>query len=380
MKIPLIKLLILFLVVLSLGSCYDPIFFKVTEEVPLLDPLIGGSPVNFVILNGEMYVASGKKIFVYNRNGDSKWSEWQKLDAFVIRLTTTENSLYALLLNNNNGKIIRFDNNGDSFEVDASYNVQSIYAVGNILFASVSIVESKSKISYTIYYKDESDPSSVFNAIPDTNSASVLSGAVSDGTYYYLCTYSGIFCVLIDPVFLSAQTTGVLGLNYGFNGIIKLNDAYSAAICNNGDLYEITNAAISETKAAGFDDIRYSTGALALWRENKDAPPSLLLVGRKEYYYSTTTGYSNGYVEIELDTDTGAIKPDAKFIEPGKNALSSIENNDRYSSTLGEKVINHIIQTPADIDEKMLLFASTQKDGVWSYRERKEGTLWNAEE
>jgi hypothetical protein len=377
MKTPLIKLLILFLIVFSIGSCSDPIFYKVTEEVPLLDPLIGGSPVNFVIFKNNMYVASGKKIFIFAQNSNN-WTKWKELGAFVTRLAVTEaaspadSSLYALYLDGNNGKIKRYYNNGNSsVDLALPYNVQSIYALENILF-----ICSRNNNTYTIYYLDEDNPSQGVKEITGTNSYFVLNGAVSDPSYYYLCTYSGIFCVPIDPLSLSAQSE-VLGSNLGFNGIIKLNDDYSAAICNNGDLYEITGATI--TKVAGFDDTRYSTGALALWKRNKDDPPSLLLAGRKEYYYSTTTGYSNGYLEIELD-DTGRIKPGAGFTEPGKNALSSIENNDRYSSTLGEKAINYIIQTPADINEKMILFASTQKDGVWSYRERKEGVLWNAEE
>jgi hypothetical protein len=376
MKIKLIKIIIFFPIIFFLGSCNDPIFFKVHEESPVLKPFIDGSPANFVEYNSKLYVASAKKIFSYSNN---RWSEWKKLGDFVMCLAATEasspanSSLYALYLDNNNGRVRRFFNNGNSSEdLNTSYNVQSIHASGNILFVSV-----RNNDTYTIYYLNEDSPSGL-NEIAGTNSASKLYGVASDDAYYYLCTYSGIFCVLIDPVSLSAQSD-VLGSSLGFTGIIKLNDDYSAAVCNNGDLYEINNAAI--TKVASFNDSRYSTGALALWYRNiDDLKPSLLLVGRKEYHYSTDTGYSNGYVEIELDTATGGIKSGAGFNEPGKNALSSIDNNDRYVSSLGKKPVNHIIQTPAHIDGNMTLFASTQQDGVWSYRDRGNGMTWNAEQ
>jgi hypothetical protein len=371
MKTTFIKILFLSSVIFYFGSCSDAIFYTVTQESPLLDPLIGGSPANFAVFNNDMYVASGKKIFIY-RNGGSKWSGWKKLDSFVIQLAATDNSLYALILNKSNGKIILYDNANDSWtDINSAYNVQSIYACENVLFASVRNNDNK----YTIYYFDES--ASNLAEITDTNSDYVLNGAVSDNNYYYLCAYSGIFCVLKNTSPLSAQSD-VLGSNYNFTGIIKLNNDYSAAICKNGDLHEINNAVI--TKAASFNDVRYSTGALALWkRYSTDTMPSLLIAGRKEYYYSTETGYSNGYVEIELDT-TGRISTDAQFREPGKNALSSIDNNDRYVSSFGKKLINHIIQTPASVDKNMTMFASTQKDGVWSYKDHGEGIIWNAEE
>jgi len=369
MKTLLIKLLIFFSIVLSLGSCNDPIFYKVHEESPVLKPLIDGSPTNFAILNDEMYAASGKKIFVYSKN-NNRWTKWKELDNFVIHLAATGNSLYALYISNNNGRI---KNCISGVDINLSGNVQSIYTSGKVLFVNV-----RNDNIYTTYYLEENNPSNL-KEITGTNSNFVLNGVASDANYYYLCTYSGIFCVSSSSSSLSAQSD-VLGSNSGFTGIINLNNNCAAAICNNGDLYEITNAA-TITKAASFDDSRYSTGALALWYKDKnDATPSLLLVGRKEYYYSSTTGYSNGYVEIELDTSTGRIKTGAGFSEPGKNALSSIDNNDRYTSSLGKKPVNHIIQTPASIDPNMTLFASTQQDGVWSYRSRDGVMQWNAEQ
>jgi hypothetical protein len=377
MKIHLVKIIILFSIILY--SCNDPIFFKVHEESPVLKPLIDGSPTNFVEYDNKLYVASGKKIFSYSNNG---WSEWKALDDFVMCLAAAGSSLYALYLDNDNGKIRRYYNNGNSSEnLNLSYNVQSIHASEDILFISVR----DSGNSYTIYFRKEG--SAGFTEIPVKKTDpknniipldSHLNGVASDGTYYYLCTYYGIFYVRIDQID-SASDLPVLGRDANFTGITELKNNYCAAISNNGDLYEIKDAGI--TQAASFSDDRKSTYALAPWyRYNTDTMPSLLLVGRKEYYYSTTTGYTYGYLEIALDTVTGGIQSGARFIEPGRNAPSSIDNYDRYVSSLGKKPVNHIIQTPASIDGNMTLFASTQQDGVWSYRNRGDGMLWNAEQ
>jgi hypothetical protein len=373
-KTRLTKIIIFSLAVLYFGSCNDPIFFIVHEEPPMLKPLIDGSPTNFAEYDSQLYVATGKKIFSYSNN---KWAKWKEIDSFVMCLAATGNYLYALCLNNSNGKIKRYNNDVNFIEdLNLPYNVQSIHKVENVLFICV-----RNNNTYTIYYLDEDidiSPSSI-KEIAGTDSDSMLNGASSDGTYYYLCVNAGIFCVEKSLIDSSSDWT-VLEPGANFTGIIKLNDDYSAAISNNGDLYEINNAA--STKVAGFNDSRYSTGALALWFLNNSATePSLLLVGRKEYYYSTTTGYSNGYVEIELD-DTGRIKSGAEFREPGKSPPQSIDNYDRYVSSLGKKPVNHIIQTPAYIDGNITLFASTQQDGVWSYRDRNDGNgkIWNAEQ
>jgi hypothetical protein len=377
MKVHFIKLLIFSLLVLSsvfqIISCNDPIFFMVHEETKILEPKIDGSPVNFAVLNDKMYTASGKKIFSYSNNN---WSKWKDLNGFVIQLAATDNSLYVLYLaNNGGGKIRRYFNNGNSSkDINLSDNVQSIYTSGNVLFASV-----RDKNTYTIYYLDEDifPISNNMTKIAGTDSESMLNGAASDSSYFYLCTYSGIFCVLQSSP--SSALPDVLEPKAGFTGIINLNDNYAAAISKEGKIFEITGADSFEFSNTDFSDKHYTTSALAVWFENKnDTAPSLLLVGKKESSYTTTSGYSNGYVEIELDA-AGRIKPNAKFEDPG-NGLSSVNSNDRYVSSIGKKPINHIIQTPFNIDDKMTLFASTHQNGVWSYRERDDGWQWNAED
>jgi hypothetical protein len=54
-------------------------------------------------------------------------------------------------------------------------------------------------------------------------------------------------------------------------------------------------------------------------------------------------------------------------------------NTDRYTATIGKHPINHLFQTPNNIDPRMTFFASTQTAGLWSYRDRTGGWQWNAE-
>jgi len=409
MKIYLLKLMTLFLVVFSLDSCQDPIFYTVAQETTLVKPLIDGSPSNSALFKNLIYVASGKNIFVFSEKKKNdeikvKWSEFVRSDNYIVSLAATGNSLYSIIINKGNGKIRRYfninitvdeddDSKVNSYEYedfDLEYNFQSIYTFGNVLFASAR----NNDMTYTIFYKKEG---ANFIEIPpikipleDSKTKPLdcmLNGLASDNKYYYFSTSSGVFYVEIGNI----DSSSALPLKdeedkiiTGFTGIINLNDNYVAAITKNGVLYEIKEAEI--TQKVSFKDNRNSTGALFIWKDKKDPTKSLLLVGRDEYYYSTISRYTNGYVEIELDAE-GRIKGEV-FKEPGSKEKridepTTIDKDkyDQYVSSLGKKIINHFIQAPSDLDSNMTLFASTQKNGVWSYRDHGdgEGVTWNAE-
>jgi hypothetical protein len=383
MKVYLLKLFALFLIICSLVSCSDPIFYLITEETPLIKPLIDGSPTNFAVFDNEMYVATGKMIFNYKGKKWAKFSGILPDHNFIIQLASTDTSLYALYISGSNGRIRRFfdDGNLDGYtdvDVNLSGNVQSIYTLDNTLFACV-----RNNTTYTVFYKKEADAD--FKEIPikisDTEPLNfIINGVASDGNYYYFSTFSRIFYVEISNIDSSVEIIKDKENNIitDFTGIINLNPTCVAAVTRKGVIYEIKNA--TATEKIRFRDGRFSTGALAIWKDKNNPAKTLFLIGRREDYYSTTSSYSNGYVEIELDT-TGNIPADAKFADPGKNPLSTITGYERYVSSLGKKLVNYFIQTPASIDPEMTLFAATHKDGVWSYRDHNdgEGVTWNAE-
>jgi len=371
-----IKILIIFSIVFFIGSCNDPIFYTVFQETPILKPFIDGSPTNFAVFDGSLYVASGKKIFKYN----GKWSEFKKLNDRIGALAATDSFLYAYYLENDtdNGRII----NLISGAILSLSNVQSIHADGDVLFISVRIDKSSS-FSYEIHYKEETDTGFTIIILekPEGKSDSMLVGVASNSSNYFLCTIYGIYSV--DKTTFAATLISTPNDKDEFSGIISLKNDYVAVISMEGRIYEIDSANTVRTVInTEFSNSRSSTGALAVWyKEKTDTMPTLLLAGRKENYYTTSSGYTNGYVEITLDTVSGGISG-SSFNEPGLNSPSSIDDNDRYVSSLGKKPVIHIIQTPADIDPNMRLLASTQQNGVWSYRDRgeSEGWRWNAEQ
>jgi len=118
----------------------------------------------------------------------------------------------------------------------------------------------------------------------------------------------------------------------------------------------------------------YAMGALALW-EDTDHYRKRLVVGRQGTLYSTS--YNNGYVEFNIDPyDSSFDKTDTD-----RSSMITVDNRDRYSTNLGKHPVNHLFQTPEDIDVNMTFFASTQAAGLWSYRDRPSngGLQWNAE-
>ncbi|MDR2134540.1 MAG: hypothetical protein LBP27_05475, partial [Treponema sp.] len=105
----------------------------------------------------------------------------------------------------------------------------------------------------------------------------------------------------------------------------------------------------------------------------------LLLAGRQgSKTMTTSSGYTNGYMEIEINN--GVVNSNSAVHEPGVGSVTSAANNERYSSGIGKYPVNFLFQAPKNIDENMTLFASTQTQGLWSYRERDGEGQWNAEE
>jgi hypothetical protein len=63
------------------------------------------------------------------------------------------------------------------------------------------------------------------------------------------------------------------------------------------------------------------------------------------------------------------------FQTPGSGFPSSVNDDDRYSSTIGIHVITALHQAKDGV-----LFAATTKNGLWSYRTHDGKVVWNAEE
>jgi hypothetical protein len=373
-------------------ACNDPVFYAISQEVKPIEPRIKGSPTNFVFFNNTMFVASGKRLHWYKNTDDEPFG-WDSENIIVPQpggrityLAATGNYLYALCYDDSDSPssaVIRRYNGSDSWEELSSTgnygSLQSIYAAGGVLF-----IWAEESNNFVILYFDETDVSA--NGIKKLEAVYLvekggketpkysgeLCGAVYDGTYYYLCTKGQGIYKTDDPSGGAICLESSSGID--FTGIINLGKTI-AAISREGKLYTVQDSVAGTDVAMG----SLATGALAVWQQdNFPGARKLLLSGIQDsLVYTTSSGYTYGYLELELES--GGLKAGEKFKEPGKSP-SSIDNNDRYKSTIGKEPVNHIFQAPYEIDNKMTLFASTQKNGVWSYKERGGTLQWNAEE
>jgi len=387
-----IKYFFYFALTFILCTCNDPIFYSISEEVKPLEPRIKGVPTNFVVYDGRMYVASGGTLYIYNGGIDQKayWSE-ARPGGNIIQIASTGNNLYALCSTNlnNDGKTVikRFDKANSSWpEIDGIVNdfdkIQDIFSANDILFILASTTDYSTLISYAVFYIDNSG--TVNKLITNTDDTGEINGIAFDGESYFLSTKDrGVYRIdnINDGAYLiNYKDTDGNDVNVRFSGIINLQDEVNTIllIARNGEIYTVKDTIV---KIENVSMDRMATGALAIWREN-DLPSCnrLLLAGRQDSLSYVSSAYTYGYMELELDTN--GIKTDKKFVEPGVEMLSTVRQggNGKYKTTIGNQAVNHLFQVPPEIDSEMILFAATQKNGVWSYRDRNGIFQWNAEE
>jgi len=359
------KKLILFffltLAVLLFVTCNDPIFYIISLEEKILKPKIQGSPTNFVVFDGKMYVASGDSLYRYNgtdpgHNGRGLWDEIIP-GGRILSLAETSINLFILCEESGKNvikKCLVGSTNWSNVNLGVD-NIQSIFSTNDQLFIGAGDFGS-----FIILNADNNGNNS--KELVDAR-RKILNGAAYNKStgIYYLSTKD--MRHEVDGSIYSSDLTeaGTIAIRNDtpFVGIININSNSIAAIDNNGVLYSIP----SLSEIAKFDG-HLATGALAIW-ENK-----LLLAGRQNKLESSVnSGYTYGYLELEIGK--------SEFREPGKNTPSTIIDgeNGRYISTIGKCPVNHIFQAPDGV-----LFASTQKNGVWSYRQREDVWHWNAEQ
>jgi len=424
----LIYFLFLLAVFFTTGSCdvESPVFYIVSKDVKPVAPLIKGAPTSFAVYNNAVFVASGTKLWQYKEfpkedtKKDYRWEEYpfkpekkEEIDnrfpsdgtEKIMQIASTSAHLYALCYKDGDSRVetslkqlkgsvwekIKFSEENLSNGENSS--IQQIFSALDMVFVGV---RNDSSFSYTIQYVDKNDYTIKELKYPEEgiekNVSGELSGAAYDGSgTYYICTRdNGIYKTASFPD--ANGTIRVSGSDkYAFTGIINLEDNNNTvvAISRGGALYTVND---SVTLAKSFPESRFSsTGAIALWSDtvkpdnekketwDDDYSRRLLLVGRQDSLeYTTNSGYTYGYLELELDEN--GIKSDANFVEPGINAsFTTVDDNERFLSTIGKQPVNFIIQTPREIDPDKIIFASTQQDGVWSYRVRDKKSQWNAE-
>lgn len=378
------KKLFLFIVlpVLLIASCNDPIFYTITKEYKQRNPYIRGASTNFVEFNNMMYVASGRQLYNYLGTGLDGRGIWEKrpLNGRAVSIASTSEHLYVLYEDSSGNTLIKYDTSFNSTILNSNgYKFQNIFTANDKLFVGAK----KADYVYSILFFDGSGYIELTDTPPETEllkQARLLYGAVylEQEDEYYFCAVNflqnGDGGIYKAPNELSPGAAKIFIDNAAYIGIINLGETF-AAITRDGELHDKSGTFIANLGG------RKSNGGLTIWREdpNDPASSSLLLASRQDdLTYSLYSGYTYGYLEIELEN--GKIKPGAAFRDPGTLGPSSIivGEYDRYISSLGKYPVNHLFQTSVD----GTLFASTQLKGVWSYRIRDDNPYptWNAED
>jgi len=418
---------------LAVSCRQDPIFFIIASETVPRKPRIEGAPTNMVIFEREyddpdnpgetikipiIYVASGKLHWYVKAMGadEPKWDDMQEYPipqptGKIISLAVADDRLYALCLEGHSVKatlqyiksVRTDDEEWTLIEANDYPEIHSIYADPQTkrLFAGAG------RSTYSILYLD--NDTDMFKLLK--SDTSILSGAhcrqEGGRAVYYLSTRGdgkqdgkgGIFRISEADIARNSITKNTLIQlkdtsnvenkrdNRMFMGMIKLeNNDIIAVERNGGALYKVQNSSFSrinytlDENKNGMTTGKYSTGALVLWENYLNPDEKLLIVGIQGGLYSTTTSsYTNGYVEFVLKTD-GSLNTNEVRHDSGSLQSLYGRDKDQYTASLGKHPINHLFQVPKEIDEDMTFFASTQTAGLWSYRERDKKWQWNAED
>ena len=357
---------------LMVFSCsQDAIFFKISQETAPVKPRIPGSPTNMVEFtrNGirTMYVASGNNLHCYN-NGIWDWGPgWiPPPGGWITGLAATNDYLYALcLIGTGNGTVLlRIKKDANSWEIVGNSSVytliKTIYADSDStrLFAG-AMINSATVEEYGILYTN----ANTLHLLK--GNTGLLSGAASDATHHYLSTNTnGVYTISETDLLSDPTKVNLLGGGLSFAGMIKLDDPSESIIVVErlgGVFYKVDSSQIKPISAVIG---KIATGALALWQNTSGS--KMLTAGTLG---SFTTSTPNGYVEFNLDS-TGL-----PFGYPNDPPFITVDGfSDRYTATIGKYPIIHMHQASDGI-----FFASTQNQGLWSYRYRSGGPQWNAE-
>jgi hypothetical protein len=333
----------------------------IQAEIKPAEPAIPGSPSKIVSDGTNLYVANGNlwKWEPAATPEASKWHHIQKPGGNVRDVAYIGGHLFALSVGNDSASLsyttdlVNYSNwtnvpNNSGFEF-----IQSVYAASDI--CAVLARKSKSDEYDILVYDNNS------RTLTETGFNKKISGIAKFNGKYYIAAADGVYIADFTP----AVTIDVIPDTKEksvWMGITADNDRIVAVSLNGYVYYNDTS---SREKVERKDDSNSFTGAVCFW-ENEGSVYALIGIHG--------SSYTNGYRELEITTD-GAL---GKYVKPES---ISVAESEKYSSTIGTHAISSILQPPGNIkakgegDNRPLLFASSQQNGLWSYR-----GVWNAEE
>jgi hypothetical protein len=345
-------------------SCnQDPIFYLISKEVAPRDPTINGSPSKMVKTSGttnyDIYTANGK---LWKFSGNS----WNTVSSpgSVFDVATVGDTLYIMTLSGVTGTVYKRES-GAWTEIanDSGYeHLQSIWGCDNALFAS----SRSGSDDYAILQLVGGN----FTAIK-TNTRDLTGVAYAGGTYYFATSSNGVYTGTGGgSVTVGGQIPGTTSMR--ITGIFAYKSTV-IAVTLEGVVLDLSSSPIK-----GYSKAYSLSGSICLWqRKLGDTSSECLLLGVK--------GGSDNYGYYEMKINNGTIAWSG-FSEPGDlKPDSSVDDQDTYRQQLKKHLVKSIMQAPATAEGSAVglpvVFASTQKNGLWSYRKDSDNPagVWNAE-
>jgi hypothetical protein len=371
----------LIVLILFLFSCgQDSVFYDISNEPEPKDPLINGSPTNIVVVKNRVYAGTrmSNKIYCYaNYNGILEWNTITLPRGYLGQLATDGDSLYVLIFQNrdplNSSMVRKYDissNNWDMTYTVSGYSIQTIFGAGNRIFAGGQYQNNRQNFAI-MFLEQASDSFTVVKY-----GTSLLKGAAQNasGTIYLATAGSGMFIFNAS----SLETISVSGTEKAnINGLMNVG-GYLVAVGADGTVYSDVGGRFNNVNAG----VNF-TGAMCVWLDrNNQWKPSLLLLGIR----GKGTSLTHGYREMVLDNG----RPTFNIKSPGDDSPTSVVNKAKYAAGIGTHPVESIFQLPDfnsggpfyyrdftdDPAWEPPIFASTAKNGLWSYRKGE----WNAEE
>jgi hypothetical protein len=360
------SIVVILAAMLSFSCDQYPIFYAIYQEVEPTKPRIKGNPTVIVEIEKTekiMYVASrfGNTLHSYS-NGN--WSAVSSPGGGIMELASDGASLYALVGDPLEKTDVYVYKDGSQWErIPLTGGViQTIRGTKDYIFASTE--------SGLFFYKKGNNSFSSW--LSNLSKEHIVTGAdVVNTTYYYVAVVNKGIYTFDENALSSEPVEGTAGK--AIVGMLAVKDTIVAV---SRDGYLLYGNSSNGFKAAQGNGVIFS-GAMGIWRDKEDnTTQSLLLVGIQGSSYSTVNGYreillkSDGSQDVSLDTTNLGLRT------PGSAAPTTVSNTDKYISTLGLRVVTSLYQAGG------ILFASTMKNGLWSYRihQGENEEVWNAEE
>jgi len=371
--------LLLLLSSLFIACDQEPLFWIIAHEYPPIEPLIEGSPSRIAevtypnsdpdLVRTVLYVTNGE-IWEWNVSASPhpNWSNIGSPGGKIKTVAATDGHLFSL---DWDGNIRKFDGSVWSSVGGISGKPEQIFGAGACLFAGSRTGTAGAKDGYCILAMNSTD--TTMKSI--RSGTGLLMGAAEQGGAYYLGTRGDGILLTTSPTSDLAGSAVSGTVDAIFSGLIKHGDQI-VGVTRNQVMY--LNGGIF-VELASYSSTEFS-GAMASW-ENSDGD-RLLLLGLQR------SSGSFGYGYRELIWKAGeSLNTNQNLYPPGEGGVSSVEQDLQYISAIGNHVVNALYVVPfdssankADDKGRPIVLASTQKNGLWSYRTRSGRAQWNGED